>query len=77
MIDVTLNDDLFTEPADNEQSKDAQNDPYDPSYSEIMPHMVADFYHGLRKYKVPRKVAGELTGMYLKFTLECVLGLGR
>ena len=77
MIDVTLNDDLFTEPADNEQSKDAQNDPYVSSYSEIMPHMVADFYHGLRKYKVPRKVAGELTGMYLKFTLECVLGLGR
>ena len=73
-------DELFTEPADEEPLKDAQNDPYDPydpSYSEIMPHMVADFYHGLRKYKVPRKEAGELTGMYLKFTLECVIGLGR
>ena len=74
MIDVTLNDDLFTEPADKEPKADTQND---PSYSEIMPHMAADFYHGLRKYKVPRKVAGELTGMYLKFTLECVLGIGR
>lgn len=70
-------DDLFTEPADKEPKINTQNDPYDPSYSEIMPHMVADFYHGLRKYKVPRKEAGELTGMYLKFTLECVIGLGR
>lgn len=70
-------DELFTEPADKEPKTDAQNDSYDPSYSEIMPHMVADFYHGLRKCKMPRKIAGELTRMYLKFALECALELGR
>lgn len=79
MIEITPEnfDDLFTEPADKEPKTNTQNDPYDSSYSEIIPHMVADFYLGLRKYKIPRKVAGELTGMYLRFTLECVLGLGR
>ena len=69
-------DDLFTEPADKEPKANTQNDLDDPSL-EIIPHMVEDFYHKLRKYKIPRKVAGELTGTYLKFTLECALGLGR
>lgn len=69
-------DELFREPADKEPKTNAQNDLDDPN-SEIIPHMVADFYLGLRKYKIPRKVAGELTGMYLRFTIECVLGLGR
>lgn len=78
MIEITPEnfDDLFTEPADKEPKTNTQYDPDDP-YSEIIPRTVADFYLGLRKYKVPRKVAGELTGMYLKFALECTLGLGR
>lgn len=62
-------DDLFTEPADNEPSKDAQIDAAVTRVCDVLPDMVADFYHGLRKRRVPKDLANKLTEMYLNFIL--------
>lgn len=76
MIEAKPEDDLFTEPADKEPKINTQNDPYDPAF-EIPPILVSNFYHSLRKRRVPKDVARELTDLYLNFILEYVLGLGR
>lgn len=69
-------DDLFTEPADKEPRNNAQSSPNDPAF-EIPPILISNFYHSLRKRRVPKDVARELTDLYLNFILEYVLGLGR
>lgn len=65
-------DGLFTEPADKELSKDARIDAAVTRVCDALPDMVADFYHGLRKRRVPKDLANKLTEMYLDFIL--VLG---
>lgn len=56
MIEATTEDDLFTEPAD-EESVHAQND----SDFDTLATGIAEFYFGLRNRKVPRRLSFKLT----------------
>lgn len=58
MIEVVSNeDDLFTEPADEQEQESAQND----SDFDTLATGIAEFYFGLRNRKVPRRLSFKLT----------------
>lgn len=59
-------DDLFTEPGDENKSKE-------PTATDIdtLASGIADFYIGLRKRKIPSRYAFKLTNVFMQY---CIAG---